>query len=113
MPIERSINPSEFSAFERSGWDAKVRGYDAAFGLVSRETVEPMLDAAAVGPDMQVLDVCCGPGMLAAGVLKRGAKPIGVDFSEEAVRLASILVPEGRFQQSDAQALPFPDASFD
>ena len=45
--------------------------------------------------------------------LKRGAETIGADFSEEAVMLASIIVPEGRFQQGDAQALPFPDASFD
>jgi len=45
--------------------------------------------------------------------LKRGAETIGADFSEEAVMLASIIVPEGRFQQGDAQALRFPDASFD
>ena len=62
---------------------------------------------------MQVLDVCCGPGMLAAGALKRGAEAIGLDFSVEAVELARRLVPNGRFQQGDAQALPFPAASFD
>src|SRR5262245_14563190 len=72
-----------------------------------------MLDAACVAPGMQVLDVCSGPGMLAEGVLLRGAEAIGLDFSAEAVELARRMVPNGRFQQGDAQALPFAEASFD
>ena len=35
------------------------------------------------------------------------------DFAAEAVELARKLVPKGHFQQGDAQALPFPAASFD
>ena len=72
-----------------------------------------MLDAARVKRGMRVLDICCGPGLLAAGALERGAEAIGLDFSVEAVDLAQRLVPGGRFQQGDAQALPFPAASFD
>ena len=63
-----------------------------------------MLDAARVSRGMRVLDVCCGPGMLAAGVLERGAEAIGLDFSLEAVELASKLVPTARFERGDAQA---------
>ena len=113
MPIEQSGDPKQFAAFELSGWDTNVVGYDSAFGAVARQTVEPMLDAARVTRGMQVLDVCCGPGVLAAGALQRGAETVGIDFSAEAVKLASRLVPNGRFQQGDAQALPFPAASFD
>jgi hypothetical protein len=32
MPIERSRNPEQFSAFELSGWDANIAGYNSAFG---------------------------------------------------------------------------------
>ena len=113
MPIEQSRDPKQFTAFELSGWDSNIGGYDAAFGAVARQTVRSMLDAARVTPGMQVLDVCSGPGMLAAGALQRGAEAIGLDFSVEAVELARRLVPNGRFQQGDAQALPFPEASFD
>jgi SAM-dependent methyltransferase len=113
MAIEKSRDPGAFAAFERSGWNANIRGYDAAFGGVSRQTVERMLDAAAVGPGMRVLDVCCGPAMLAAGALRRNAQPVGVDCSEEAVSLASASVPGVRFERCDAQALPFTDAAFD
>lgn len=113
MPIEQSREPKQFAAFELSGWDSNIGGYDAAFGAVARQTVAPMLDAAGVTRGMQVLDICCGPGMLAAGAVQRGAAATGLDFSAQAVELARRLVPNGRFQQGDAQSLPFPAASFD
>jgi SAM-dependent methyltransferase len=113
VPFEKSRDSKHFTAFELSGWDKNILGYDAAFGAVARQTVEPMLDAAGVKSEMQILDICCGPAMLAGGALKRGAEATGLDFSGEAVELARKLVPNGRFQQGDAQALPFPTASFD
>jgi SAM-dependent methyltransferase len=113
MSIERSREPERFGAFELSGWDDKIGGYDAAFGGVARQTVQPMLDAARIVGGMDVLDVCCGPGMLAEGALARGARATGLDFSEAAVALARKLVPGGQFRQGDAQALPFAAASFD
>jgi SAM-dependent methyltransferase len=112
MPIEQSHDPTQFAAFEISGWDTNIGGYDSAFGAVARQTVGSMLDAAHVTRGMQVLDICCGPGMLAAGALERGAQATGLDFSAQAVELARKLVPNGRFQQDDAQALSFPPASF-
>jgi SAM-dependent methyltransferase len=113
MSVEQSRDPKQFSAFERSGWDANISGYASAFGAVARQTVGAMLDAARVTRGTRVLDVCCGPGMLAAGALERGAEAIGLDFSLEAVELARKLVPNGRFEQGDAQALPYPAVSFD
>ena len=58
-----------------------IAGYDDAFGAVTRQTVQPTLDAAGVKSGMRVLDVCCGPGMLAEGAIKRGANAVGLDFS--------------------------------
>jgi hypothetical protein len=74
MAIEQSCDSKQFSAFELSGWDANIHGYESAFGAVVRQTVQPMLDAARVTRGMEVLDVCCGPGMLAGGALQRGAR---------------------------------------
>ncbi|HYC16916.1 MAG TPA: methyltransferase domain-containing protein [Pseudolabrys sp.] len=113
MPIEQSRDPKQFADFELAGWDSNIGGYNLAFGGVARQTVGSMLDAARVTRGMQVLDVCCGPGMLAGEALERGAEATGLDFSVEAVELARRLVPKGCFQQGDAQALPFPAASFD
>ena len=113
MPIEQSRDADKFSAFELSGWNETIRGYAIALGSVVRQTVEPMLDAAGVTRGKTVLDVCCGPGMLAAGALARGADAVGLDFSAEAVELARKLSPGGQYQQGDAQALPYPAAAFD
>lgn len=112
MSIEQSSDPVRFGAFELAGWDENIEGYNAGFGEVAQQTVAPMLDAANAVAGTRVLDVCCGPGMLAAGALARGAEAIGLDFSQAAVALASRLVPSGRFQQGDAQALPFANGSF-
>lgn len=113
MPIEQSHDPKQFADFELAGWESNIAGYDTAFGAVARQTVEVMLDAARVTSGRRVLDVCCGPGMLADGASKRGAEATGLDFSVQAVELASRLAPKARFQQGNAQSLPFPDASFD
>lgn len=113
MPIEKSNDPEAFVAFENAGWGTNIAGYDDAFGPVSRQTVEPTLDAANVESGMRVLDVCTGPGMLAKGALGRGAQPVGVDFSNQVIELARKNVPDGEFFQGDAQALPFPDNDFD
>jgi SAM-dependent methyltransferase len=113
MAIEKSRNPEQFSAFEQVGWDAAIGAYERAFGPVSAQTVQPLLDAARVRPGMLVLDVCTGPGMLVGAAIERGAQATGLDFAREVVELARARVPAGDFRQGDAQHLPFPDASFD
>ena len=113
MAIEKSRNPEQFSAFEQVGWDTAIDANERAFGPVSRQTVEPLLDAAGVRPGMLVLDVCTGPGMLVGAAIERGARATGLDFAKEVVELAQRRVPGGVFRQGDAQQLPFPDRSFD
>lgn len=113
MPVEQSHDPEQFRAFELSGWNSNIAGYETAFGSVARQTVPSMLDAAEVKSGMDVLDVCCGPGVLAAAVVERGGRAVGLDFATAAVSLAQTLVPRARIQQGDAQSLPFPAASFD
>jgi len=79
---------------------------------VSRQTVSPTLDAARVGSGTHLLDVCCGPGMLAKAAIERGAHAVGLDFPE-VIELAKRRVPEAEFRAGDAQALPFADGTFD
>lgn len=112
MAIEKSKNPAEFLDFERAGWGVSIAGYDDAFGVVTRQTVGPTLDAANVRAGTRVLDVCCGPGMLAQAAAERGALAVGLDFPE-VVKVARKLVPAAEFHQGDAQNLEFPNNAFD
>src|SRR5438445_7347153 len=43
------------------------------------ERSQPLLDAARVAEGTQVLDLCCGTGLVTAAVARRAAAPIGVD----------------------------------
>jgi len=112
MLFEKSKNAVEYLDFERAGWGKHIAGYNDAIGPVTRQTVGATLDAARVGPGTRLLDICCGPGMLAEAAAKRGAKAVGLDFPGVGA-LARKLVPAAEFQSGDALELPFPDGSFD
>lgn len=113
MEIQASRQPAAFRAFEHEGWEQNTAGYDRHFGPLTRQAVEPTLDAAGVGPGMRVLDICAGPGMLTEAAAARGAEAVGLDFAEAMVAVARARVPDAEFIQGDAQDLPFPDESFD
>lgn len=71
------------------------------------------LDAVQVGEGMHVLDIATGPGYVAAAAAQRGAHAVGIDFSPAMVALARQLYPTVDFREGDAEALAFPDGSFD
>jgi ubiquinone/menaquinone biosynthesis C-methylase UbiE len=104
---------SRFKAFEAERWTAKAQSYDLVTGRVTRRLVEPLLDAARVGPGIRMLDVASGPGHLAGAAATRGAQVTGVDLADPMVEIASQLYPEVTFRRGDAEALPFPDQEVD
>jgi ubiquinone/menaquinone biosynthesis C-methylase UbiE len=102
-----------FHHFERSGWEAAARAYHSEFGRLAAQIDGPLLEAAGVREGARVLDVGCGPGYVAAAAAARGARVIGLDFSEGMLVLARYTHPDLDFREGDAEALPFEDASFD
>jgi len=111
--MERSQEPEAFTAFERLGWGGQIDGYQRTFARLTAQTVPAMLEAARVRRGHRVLDVCTGHGVLAGAALERGAAVSGLDFADAVVAAAMRNVPGASFRQGDAQALPYPDASFD
>ena len=111
--VSQPADPSEFHAFERAGWESIPQAYQDAFGALTTQAIGPLLDAARVGPGVQVLDVATGPGYVAGAAVGRGATVVGVDFSAPMLAEARRHHPGIDFQAGDATALPFPDESFD
>lgn len=109
-----SVNRS-FGDFEQAGWeDASTIGeYDRHLSLVTTQCIGALLDDAAVGAGSRLLDVATGAGYVAAAAATRGAQPIGIDFSGAQIGLARERYPEVRFEQADAEALPFEPGTFD
>ena len=102
-----------FKDFERAGWESVVAEYDCSFGSLTTQAIEPLLDSVKVTAGVRLLDVASGPGYVAAAAAKLGAVVIGVDFSARMIAEAKRRYPAIEFRQGDAEALPFPDASFD
>lgn len=70
-----------------------------------------------LAPGSRLLDVGCGSGQLALMAAKDGIEVTGVDIASNLVERARTRAQaEGlraRFEEADAEALPFDDASFD
>jgi SAM-dependent methyltransferase len=108
-----TVDADAFNSFEAAGWEQQVAGYEEFFVPITARLVGPLLDAAEVRPGARVLDVASGPGHVAAGAAERGASVIGVDITDGMLSLARRLHPELEFRHGDAEALPFPNGSFD
>jgi ubiquinone/menaquinone biosynthesis C-methylase UbiE len=61
----------------------------------------------------KVLDVGTGTGIFAEAFAGQGLAVTGVDVNPEMLRVAQQYVPGGTFRRAPAEALPFPDGSFD
>jgi demethylmenaquinone methyltransferase/2-methoxy-6-polyprenyl-1,4-benzoquinol methylase len=79
-----------------------------------------LVSRVKTGPGETVLDVACGTGAVAMEIARRrGSKVVGVDQSPEMLAAGrrrvekADLAPLVRLEQGRAEALPFPDASFD
>jgi SAM-dependent methyltransferase len=90
--------------------------YDYFSRFMESSAVE-FLDRLDMPSGALLLDVACGSGQLALIAARRGARVTGVDIATNAILAArSRANAEGldaRFEEADAEALPYADASFD
>jgi ubiquinone/menaquinone biosynthesis C-methylase UbiE len=102
-----------FKRLERDGWHEKASFYDDRAGRLTRQATQHLLDAVSIQPGMRLLDVCCGPGYGAGEAVSRGAATCGIDLAPAMIEEARRRFPRAEFREGDAEALDFPDASFD
>jgi ubiquinone/menaquinone biosynthesis C-methylase UbiE len=77
-----------------------------------------MLAAASVTPFMKVLDVACGPGIVACAVAAQAAQVTGIDLTPAMIaqareRQRSLKLDNIDWQVGDATRLPFAAGAFD
>lgn len=56
----------------------------------------------------RILDLCCGTGQLAAGLIARGYRVTGVDGSESMLAFAKTNAPDADFVRADARTFSLP-----
>ncbi len=71
------------------------------------------LDLAGARAGQRLLDVACGGGYLLMEAERRGLATSGIDIADAALVKARRFAPKSELRQGDAEALPYPDASFD
>ena len=104
-------------------WNRRAPSFDEDFGHSIRTPAERaawdrILDVVLGGrAALDALDAGCGTGFLAFELAARGHRVTGVDFAPamiaEARRKASTRGVSIRFEEADAEQLPFPPGSFD
>jgi len=81
---------------------------------VARLEVERVVTLCLEAADLKsVLDVGVGSGLFAEAFVQHGLEVAGVDVNPEMIVAAKRFVPKGDFRESTAEALLYPNASFD
>lgn len=107
---------------EMESLKARLKGTWMAgnFAEIARYTAasaEEFVARLAIKPGARVLDVACGSGNLSVPAARAGAAVTGVDIAANLLEQARARAEaEGltiQFDEGDAEALPYPEASFD
>ena len=98
----------------KATWESGDFGQVAKFIM---EDAEQFMGPIDLQPGMNVLDAACGTGNLAILAARRGCATSGLDIAanliaqaRERARKDSLKI---EFTEGDAEAMPYPDASFD
>ena len=106
------FDPEAVRAFEHARWQRAASVYGATFAGATAPFIEALLDAAQVARGTRLLDIACGTGLVASSGRVRGAAAWGLDFSPAMLTVARARDAAARFDEGDAEALPYADAAF-
>jgi SAM-dependent methyltransferase len=95
-------------------FDVSGDAYDRFMGRYSRELAPVFADFAGIEPGLTVLDVGCGSGVLTEKLAHRlGPERVAAVDPSPLVEACAARVPEADVRRGAAEALPWPDDSFD
>jgi SAM-dependent methyltransferase len=118
--------PGEHETRNRAYWNARSAAYQAdhgaqlavhgaAWGIWQIPEDELRVLGSVDGRD--VVELGCGAAQWSIALARRGARPVGVDLSEEQLAHARRLMDEASVEfplvHASAESVPIPDASFD
>src|SRR4051794_26988183 len=117
-PSERTKNPlfnlSAVKARKKRVW---ASGDFAVIGTTLQIVGESLCEAVTLSAGATVLDVACGNGNASLAAARRFCRVPGLDYVPALLQRAAERATAERlpidFIEGDAEALPFPDASFD
>jgi SAM-dependent methyltransferase len=114
LTVERSPEMEAIKTRMKATWMSGDYGHFAKY-------LEPgaleILSRIPIDPGMRVLDVACGAGQISIPAARAGAKVTGIDIATNLVEQARARARaehlDARFDEGDAELLPYEDSSFD
>ncbi len=96
---------------------AQAAGFAAAPALNQVAAMRMLLNGAQLRATDSVLDVACGPGIVAAAFAREAARVTGIDLTPAMIELARQRCDEEElenvgFELGDVEDLPYPDGAF-
>ncbi len=91
--------------------------FSTAPAIRDEHALQLLVEAARTAPDDTVLDVACGPGLVACAFARVAREVTGIDLTPAMIERADALAAEAgcsnvHFQVGDVLPLPFPDQAF-
>jgi ubiquinone/menaquinone biosynthesis C-methylase UbiE len=116
-----SVSPDAYDSRYFFGSCEGYKEFRESAGRKLGARFQKALAMARIQPGERVLDVGCGRGELVLHAALLGAEATGIDYAEQAVRIAGETLSgyppdvqaRARVQQMNARAMDFPDESFD
>jgi SAM-dependent methyltransferase len=114
LTLEMTPEMEAIKAKQKATWMSGDYGHFATY-------LEPgaleFFSRISIEPGMRILDVACGAGQISIPAAQAGAKVTGVDIATNLVEQARARARAGnldaRFDEGDAEMLPYEDGSFD
>jgi SAM-dependent methyltransferase len=95
-------------------FDVSGDAYDRFMGRYSQELAPVFADFAGIKPGLTALDVGCGSGVLTGELARRlGPERVAAVDPSPLIDACAARVPGADVRRGPAEALPWPDASFD
>jgi ubiquinone/menaquinone biosynthesis C-methylase UbiE len=113
----RAPNPSDLTAIKARQQGAWSSGDYAVVGTTLQIVGEELCEALDVRSGQRVLDVAAGNGNVSLAAARRWCEVVATDYVpallDRARERAEVERLSIEFREADAEALPFPDGSFD
>jgi len=112
--LQPAVDIQSIKARQKATWES------GDFGQVARFIVpaaQEFMGQIELKPGQKVLDAACGTGNLAVIAARRGCATFGLDIASNLVTQARKRAEQEslniEYTEGDAEAMPYPDASFD
>src|ERR687893_2386865 len=114
MPQEMATEMETLKARLKATW---MSGDYGTFAKYLEPGALEFLGRLRVEPGTEMLDVACGAGQISIPAARDGARVTGVDIATNSIERARARAQDegldARFDEGDAEELPYGDASFD